>query len=121
MPVRGARYLSTRHAIHRTVRGTSTDKDDKVRVERGVCAVDCGIAVNPDVVRAQMEGGLGYGLSAALREAVQLVNGEVQTTHFDGYQPLRITEMPKIEVYIVPSNEAPTNPTIVLESVPAPC
>jgi isoquinoline 1-oxidoreductase beta subunit len=68
-----------------------------------------------------MEGGIGYGLSAALREAVQLVNGEVQTTNFDGYQPLRITEMPKIEVYIVPSNEAPTNPTIVLESIPAPC
>ncbi len=68
-----------------------------------------------------MEGGNGYGLSAALREAVQLVIGKVQTTNFDGYQPLRITEMPKIEVYIMPSNEAPTNSTIVLESMPAPC
>jgi isoquinoline 1-oxidoreductase beta subunit len=121
MPVRGARYLSTRHAIHRTVRGTSTNKEGKVRIERGVCAFDCGIAVNPEVVRVQMEGSIGYGLSAALREATPLVNGEVQTTNFDGYQPPRITEMPKIEEYIVPSNEAPTHPAIVLESIPAPC
>ncbi|MGH8502420.1 MAG: molybdopterin cofactor-binding domain-containing protein [Gammaproteobacteria bacterium] len=84
------------------------DKKGKLRVERVVCAVDCGIAVNPDVIRAQMEGGIGYGLSAALREAVRLADGEVQTANFDSYQPLRIHEMPEIEVHIVPSNAAPT-------------
>ena len=77
-------------------------------VDRVVCAVDCGIAINPDVIRAQMEGGIGYGLSAALREAVTLVDGEVQEDNFDVYQPLRIDEMPKIEVHIVPSGENPT-------------
>jgi isoquinoline 1-oxidoreductase beta subunit len=84
------------------------DEQGKVKVERVVCAVDCGIAVNPDVIRAQMEGGIGYGLSAALRESVALVDGEVQSSNFDSYQPLRLHEMPEIEVHIVPSNEAPT-------------
>ena len=78
------------------------------QVERVVCAVDCGIAINPDVVRAQMEGGIGYGLSSMLREAVTLVNGEVVQSNFHDYQPLRIHEMPAIEVHIVPSAEAPT-------------
>ncbi|MFP4002756.1 MAG: molybdopterin cofactor-binding domain-containing protein, partial [Alphaproteobacteria bacterium] len=77
-------------------------------VDRVVCAVDCGIAVNPDVIAAQMEGGLGYGLSAALREQVTLVDGEVQEDNFNNYMPLRINEMPEVEVHIVPSGEAPT-------------
>jgi isoquinoline 1-oxidoreductase beta subunit len=105
---RGVALHESFHSFVAQIADVAMDKDGKVRVERVVCAVDCGIAVNPDVVRAQMEGGIGYGLSAALREAVQLVNGEVQTTNFDRYQPLRINEMPKIDVYIVPSNEAPT-------------
>jgi isoquinoline 1-oxidoreductase beta subunit len=77
-------------------------------VDRVVCAVDCGIAINPDVIRAQMEGGIGYALSAALREEVTLVSGEVQQRNFDRYRPLRIDEMPDITVHIVPSAEAPT-------------
>ncbi len=77
-------------------------------VDRVVCAVDCGIAVNPDVVRAQMEGGIGYGLSAALREEITLENGAVSQQNFDRYRPLRINEMPVIEVHIVPSTEAPS-------------
>jgi isoquinoline 1-oxidoreductase beta subunit len=82
--------------------------DGAFSVDRVVCAVDCGIAVNPDVIRAQMEGGIGYGLSAALREEITLDQGRVEQGNFDSYRPLRIDEMPDIEVHIVPSAEAPT-------------
>ena len=82
--------------------------DGTFSVDRVVCAVDCGIAVNPDVVRAQMEGGIGYGLSAALREQITLVGGAVQQSNFTDYQPLRINDMPVVEAHIVPSTEAPS-------------
>ncbi len=78
------------------------------KVERVVCAVDCGIAVNPDVIRAQMEGGIGYGLSAALAEQVTLEGGKVVQSNFHDYTPLRINDMPKVEVHIVRSAAAPT-------------
>jgi isoquinoline 1-oxidoreductase beta subunit len=78
------------------------------KVERVVCAVDCGIAVNPDVVRAQMEGSIGYGLGAALWSEVTIVQGRVQESNFHDYRPLRIEEMPDVEVHIVPSGSAPT-------------
>jgi isoquinoline 1-oxidoreductase subunit beta len=78
------------------------------RVDRVVCAVDCGVAVNPDVIRAQMEGGIGYGLSAALHGAITLKDGRVEQSNFHDYRPLRINEMPRVEVYIVPSSEKPT-------------
>jgi isoquinoline 1-oxidoreductase beta subunit len=78
------------------------------RVDRVVCAVDCGVAVNPDVIRAQMEGGIGFGLSAALHGAITLKDGRVEQSNFHDYRPLRINEMPKVEVYIVPSEEKPT-------------
>jgi isoquinoline 1-oxidoreductase beta subunit len=77
-------------------------------VERVVCAVDCGTAINPDVVRAQMEGGIGFGLAAALWNEVTLVQGRVQQRNFNDYRPLRIVEMPAVEVHIVPSGAAPT-------------
>ncbi|MBI1361241.1 MAG: molybdopterin-dependent oxidoreductase [Alphaproteobacteria bacterium] len=77
-------------------------------IDRVVCAVDCGIVVNPDIVRAQMEGGIGYGLSAALGEQITLKDGVPVQTNFYDYAPLRLAQMPKIEVYIVPSSEAPT-------------
>ena len=60
-----------------------------------VCAVDCGIAVNPDVIRAQMEGGIGFGLSAALYGAITLKDGVVEQSNFHDYVPLRINEMPQ--------------------------
>ncbi len=86
-----------------------TVKDDgSFTVDRVVCAVDCGIAINPDIIRAQMEGGIAYALSAALREEITLEDGEVQQDNFDNYRPLRFDEMPKVEVHIVPSGEAPT-------------
>jgi len=82
--------------------------DGLPRVERVVCAVDCGVAVNPDVIRAQMEGGIGFGLGAALWSEITLDKGRVVQSNFHDYKTLRIHEMPKVEVYIVPSAEAPT-------------
>ncbi|MET0640798.1 MAG: xanthine dehydrogenase family protein molybdopterin-binding subunit [Hyphomicrobium sp.] len=82
--------------------------DGTIKVERVVCAVDCGVAVNPDVIKAQMEGGLGYGLGAGLKGAITLKNGAVEQTNFDGYEVLRMSEMPHVDVHIVPSNEKPS-------------
>ncbi|NVK42812.1 MAG: xanthine dehydrogenase family protein molybdopterin-binding subunit [Oceanospirillaceae bacterium] len=86
----------------------SLQDDGGFRVERVVCAVDCGIAVNPDVIRAQMEGGIGYGLSPAMMSEISLDQGRVAQSNFHDYQVLRISQMPEIEVHIVPSAEAPT-------------
>ncbi len=84
-------------------------KDDgSFKVTRVVCAIDCGLAVNPDVVAAQMEGGIGYGLGAGLKGAITLKGGAVEQSNFDGYEVLRMSEMPKIEVHIVPSSAPPT-------------
>lgn len=86
-----------------------TVKPDRTfTIDRVVCAVDCGRAINPDVVRAQMEGGIGYGLSAFLGEAVTLKDGVPVPTNFYDYPPLRMAQMPKIEVHIVSSTAAPT-------------
>ena len=72
------------------------------------CAVDCGVPVNPDNIRAQIEGGLGYGLSAILREEITLTDGVVDQSNYPDYTPLRITDMPEVEVHILASAEAPT-------------
>src|SRR5580658_528112 len=82
--------------------------DGRITVEKVTCAVDCGIAVNPDVIVAQMEGGIGYALGAALRNKITLAQGEVEQSNFDSYEPLRIEDMPKVEVHIVASAAAPT-------------
>lgn len=82
--------------------------DGKFSVERVVIAVDCGIAINPDVIKAQMEGGMGYGLSATLESAITIDNGSVVEGNFDGYRVLRMHQMPEVEVHIVRSAEAPT-------------
>ncbi len=86
----------------------SVDDAGRIRVERVVCAVDCGTAVNPDIIKAQMEGGIGFGLGAALYGAITLKNGHVEQSNFNNYRVLRMNESPKIEVYIVPSTEKPT-------------
>ncbi|KQW35748.1 twin-arginine translocation pathway signal protein [Rhizobacter sp. Root404] len=83
-------------------------KDGKVKVERVVCAVDCGIAVNPDVIKAQMEGCIGFALGALYYGEVEVKNGRAAQRNFDTYKSLRIHEMPKVEVYIVPSTVAPS-------------
>jgi isoquinoline 1-oxidoreductase beta subunit len=78
------------------------------RVHKVWCAVDCGVAVNPDVIRAQIEGGIGYGLSMALYGNITLKDGVIEQSNFNNFRPLRIDEMPEIEVIIVPSTEKPT-------------
>lgn len=77
-------------------------------VDRVVCAVDCGVAINPDQIRAQMEGGIGFGLGAILQEELTLSGGVVDQENYDTYTPLRIDQMPTVEVHIVPSQEPPT-------------
>lgn len=77
----------------------------QIRVHRVVCAIDCGLAVNPDGVRAQIEGGIIFGLTAALYGEITLKNGQVQQSNFHDYRILRMNEAPEIEVYIVPGNE----------------
>lgn len=77
----------------------------KVSVKRVVCAVDCGQVVNPDTVRAQMEGGIVYGLTAALYGEITVKAGRIEQKNFTDYKMLRMNEMPDVEVYILPSNE----------------
>lgn len=78
------------------------------KVDRIVCAVDCGVAVNPDVIEAQVEGSVGFALSSVLRNKITLRKGVVEQSNFDDYNPTRFSEMPKVEVHIVKSLQAPT-------------
>lgn len=86
----------------------SVDDHGRVTVDRVVCAVDCGTPINPDVITAQMEGGIGFGLGAALFGAITLKDGRVEQDNFNSYRVLRMNEMPKVEVHIVPSTAPPT-------------
>jgi isoquinoline 1-oxidoreductase beta subunit len=86
-----------------------TVRGDTISVDRVVCAVDCGIAVTPDVVRAQMQSGIGYGLSAALYGRITLTDGHVDQSNFHQYPVLRMNEMPRVvDVHIVPSSNPPS-------------
>ena len=82
-------------------------KDGTLRVDRVVVAVDCGQVINPDLVAAQIEGGVVFGLTSALYDEITIQNGQVQQTNFDNYPMLRIADMPKVEVHLVPSHEPP--------------
>lgn len=83
-------------------------KDGQIKVEKVVCAVDCGVAVMPDQVKSQIEGGIGFGLGAILKSKMTLEGGRVVEGNFDGYEVLNISEMPLVEVHIVPSDSYPT-------------
>ena len=83
-------------------------KDGKISVHRVVCVVDCGVAVNPDIVRAQMEGGIIFGLTAALYGKMDLRQGAIVESNFHDYPLLRANEAPEIEVVIIDSNTEPT-------------
>jgi isoquinoline 1-oxidoreductase beta subunit len=84
------------------------DSRGNVQVQRVVCAIDCGTPINPDMIEAQMESGIIFGLSAALKRPITIQNGHVQQSNFSDYPILTIAETPKIEVYIVPSTDDPT-------------
>jgi isoquinoline 1-oxidoreductase beta subunit len=87
----------------------SLDDRGRVHVERIVFALDCGIAINPDVIRAQVEGGLLFGLSAAAWGEVVLGDrGEIVTQNFDRYPLVRMRSVPAIEVHLIDSTESPT-------------
>jgi len=104
------RGVSVQHAFASylaQVAEVEVGKDGAVRLRRVVCAVDCGIVVNPDTVRAQIQSGIIFGASAALRGEITLKEGRVQQSNFHDYPVLRMNEAPAIEVYIVESNEAP--------------
>lgn len=77
----------------------------KLKLHKVYCAIDCGLAVNPNGVKAQMESGIIYGLTAALYGEISFKNGEVQQRNFHDYQMLRMHETPQIEVFIVNSTE----------------
>ncbi|MBT0653533.1 xanthine dehydrogenase family protein molybdopterin-binding subunit [Geomobilimonas luticola] len=85
----------------------SADRKGTVKVHRVICAIDCGRTVNPDTIRAQMESGIIFGLSAALHGAITFKNGKVEQDNFDGYPVVRMNESPAIEVHIMPSKEPP--------------
>jgi isoquinoline 1-oxidoreductase subunit beta len=84
-----------------------TVDDGEVRVDHVTCAVDCGIAVNPDTIEAQMQGGIVFGLTAALYGEITFKNGRVEQSNFNDYRVLRINETPDIDVHLVKSSEAP--------------
>src|SRR5580700_10282147 len=109
-PGRG-RGLAVHYSFHASlayVAEVTVASDGSVKVDRVVCAVDCGIAINPDVIRAQVEGGVAFGLGAILYSTVTLKQGRVEQSNFHDYRVLRMNEMPKVEVYIVNSDEPPS-------------
>jgi len=105
---RGIAVHESFNSVVAQVAEVTVAKDGSVRVDRVVCAVDCGTAINPDNIRAQVEGGVGFALSAVLHGAITLKEGRVEQSNFDGYPVLRINEMPAVEVHIVPSAAPPT-------------
>ncbi|HEX4511224.1 MAG TPA: molybdopterin cofactor-binding domain-containing protein [Burkholderiaceae bacterium] len=110
MPAGSAQGLAVHESFETFVAQVAevTLRDGKVHVDRVVCAVDCGIAVNPNVIRAQMEGGIGFALGALYYGEIEIRNGAAAQRNFDAYRSLRIYEMPKVEVHIMASSAAPT-------------
>ncbi|MQX50264.1 xanthine dehydrogenase family protein molybdopterin-binding subunit [Sinorhizobium medicae] len=104
---RGVAVAESFGSVVAQIAEVSTDGNG-IKVERVVAAVDCGLAINPDQVRAQVEGGIGFGLSAILGEEITLTDGKVDQGNFDMYTPLRIDAMPKVEVHIVASSNPPS-------------
>jgi isoquinoline 1-oxidoreductase beta subunit len=85
----------------------SVGPNGEPRVHRVVCAVDCGLIVNPSLIAQQLEGAVAFALTAALRGPVAIEKGRVQQSNFNDYDPIRMSEMPEVEVHIVPSHESP--------------
>jgi len=110
LPAGSGRGVSIQYAFGSylaQVAEVSVDAQGHPRVGRIVCAMDCGQVVNPDGVRAQLEGGVTFGLSAALTNEITIANGRVQQGNFNDFVPLRIGEAPKVEVHLISSSESP--------------
>jgi isoquinoline 1-oxidoreductase beta subunit len=110
LPARSGRGIAAQVAFGSyiaTVAEVEVSERGLVRVNRIVSAVDTGIVVNPDTVVAQLQGGLIFGLTAALFGEITLDRGRVQQSNFNNYRMLRINEVPKIEVHLIASSEAP--------------
>jgi isoquinoline 1-oxidoreductase beta subunit len=104
---RGVAVTSSFGSYVAQVAEVSVGADGRPRVQRIVAAVDCGRTVNPEIIKRQIEGAIVYGLSAALHEQITFKNGRVEQSNFDDYPMLRMDEMPRVDVHIVPSTEAP--------------
>ena len=87
---------------------TSRSADGQISIDKVTCAVDCGLPVNPDVITAQMESGIGYGIGHIMRDEITFTDGEVDQYNFPDYEPLRIGDIGQIDVHIVASAEAPS-------------
>ena len=105
---RGVAVHESFHSYVAHVAEVTVKPDGGIRVDRVVSAVDCGIAVNPDNIRSQVEGAIGFALSAALYGNISLKEGHVEQGNFDAYPIIGIDEMPQVEVHIVASTEAPS-------------
>jgi len=81
----------------------SVEEKGRIRVHRVTCAVDCGVAVNPLAVEAQVQGSIAFGLGPALKSALTIKEGRVQESNFHDYEVLRLDEMPEVAVHVVPS------------------
>jgi isoquinoline 1-oxidoreductase subunit beta len=103
---RGISVVNNIGSFNAQVAEVSIDQG-KLRVHKVVCAVDCGQVVNPAIIEAQIQSGIVYGLSAALKSGITIKNGRVEQQNFNTYEVLRIDEMPVVEVHIVPSEHAP--------------
>jgi isoquinoline 1-oxidoreductase subunit beta len=110
LPEGRARGIAVHESFHSYVAQVAevSRHGDGIRVERVVCVVDCGFAINPNVVVAQMESGIIYGLSAISTGAITLKDGAVEQSNFHDYPVLRINQTPKIEVYVLASKEKPS-------------
>jgi len=110
LPARWGRGISLQFAFgsySSTVAELEVKPDGSVRVHRIVCAVDCGMMVNPDTIAAQFEGGSLFGLTAALHGAITVKNGRVQQSNFHDYRPLRMNDSPVVETHFVRNSEGP--------------
>jgi len=105
---RGIAYHATWGVTHVAQVAEVSVENGQVKVHRVVCAVDCGVVVNPDIVKAQMEGGIVFGLSCLLKKPITISGGKVQQSNFNDFPILRIDEIPDVEVYIAESDESPT-------------
>lgn len=110
MPAGSAQGIAVHECFGTTVAQVAevTMQDGKVHVDRVYCAVDCGVAVNPDVIKAQMQGCIGFALGAMYYSEIDLKAGRPVQRNFDRYKALRIHEMPLVDVFIMPSTAAPT-------------